>query len=86
VQDIKVKVRKKGQITIPIGVRKRLGVEEGTELVITVEDEYAIIKPIKRTNIKESAGSLGKPDEDEIEFAVTDPELLPQYYYKKYGV
>lgn len=43
------------------------------------------MRAVKKTNIEKAAGSIGKADEDEIEFATIDPELIPLYYLKKYG-
>ena len=43
------------------------------------------MRPVKKTNIEKVAGSFGKANEDEIEFATIDPELIPPYYLKKYG-
>jgi hypothetical protein len=43
-----------------------------------------VTRPIKRTEIREAAGSLGHAAIDEIDFAILDPELISQYYAKKY--
>lgn len=86
-QKQRVKVRKKGQITLPQKLRRRWGLDEGSEIVIiaAAEEDQAIIRPVKRIRVKDEAGSLGQADRDEVEFAVADPELLSQYYLKKYG-
>ena len=84
-QKIKVKVRKKGQITLPQQLRNCWGIDEGSEIVITAEEDQAIIRPVRRTKVKADAGSLGSADSDEVEFAIIDPELLSQHYSKKYG-
>jgi len=84
-QKIKVRVRKKGQITLPRQLRDLWDIGEGSEMVITAEGDRAVIKPVKRTIVREDAGSLGEAKDDEIEFAVIDPELILQYYLKKYG-
>ena len=84
-QKIKVRVRKKGQITLPQQLRDRWGVDDGSELLIAAEDDHAVIRPVRRTRVKDGAGSLGQPDSDETEFAIVDPELVSQHYTKKYG-
>lgn len=81
-------MRKKGQITLPQKLRRKWGLNEGSEIVIitaAAEEDQAVIRPVKRIRVKEAAGSLGQADSDEVEFAVADPELLSQYYLKKYG-
>ena len=84
-QKIRVKVGKKGQVTLPRLLRKRWGVEEGSELLITAEGDQAIVRPVRRTILRDDAGCLGKPDSDETEFAIVDAELMPEHYSKKYG-
>ena len=51
-----VRARKKGQITIPDGIRKELGIEENTLLRVRVEDGELRIKPV---NVQEE--STGSP-------------------------
>ena len=84
-QKMRVKVRKKGQVTLPQDLRDRWGVEEGSELSITAEGDQAIVRPVRRTRLKDDAGCLGKPDSDEVEFAIVDAELVSEHYSKKYG-
>jgi AbrB family looped-hinge helix DNA binding protein len=83
-QKIRVKVRKRGQITLPQEIRKKWGIREDSEIDIISDEEQAIIKPVKHTRIQEEAGALGPADKDEIEFAIIDPELISQHYSKKY--
>ena len=83
-QKSRVRVRKRGQITLPQEIRNRWRIQEGSEIDIISDEDHAIIKPIKRTRIQEDAGALGPADKDEIEFAIIDPELISQHYSKKY--
>ena len=41
------KVTRHGQITLPVSVRERLGIEEGDLVEIDVEDERAVLTPKK---------------------------------------
>lgn len=83
-QKTKIRVRKKGQITLPQDLRARWEVSEGSELALIEEGDHAIIRPVRRTRIKEEAGSLGRSDKDEIDFATMDSELVSEYYSRKY--
>jgi AbrB family looped-hinge helix DNA binding protein len=83
-QTTRIRVRKKGQVTLPQELRDEWEIDEGSEIMLTSEKDYAVIRPIRRTKIKQDAGSLGHADRDEIDFAVMDPELISQYYAKKY--
>ena len=85
VRQIIIKVRKKGQITLPAFVRKQWNLQENDEIILILKGNEGIIKPKKIVSVKDIAGRLGHGDEDEIEFAVTDPALLPDFYQKKYG-
>jgi AbrB family looped-hinge helix DNA binding protein len=79
-----VQVRKKGQVTLPVDLRKALNVDEGSELLFIQTPEGIMVKPVKKIDVRESSGALGKGSEDELAFATTDPELLPIYLKRKY--
>jgi AbrB family looped-hinge helix DNA binding protein len=81
---LRVRVRKKGQITLPQRIRNEWKVVEGSEIDIFPDGDQATIRPVKRTKIREEAGALGRAAKDEIDFAVLDPELISQYYSRKY--
>jgi AbrB family looped-hinge helix DNA binding protein len=84
---IKLRVRKKGQVTLPQSLREKWGIDEGSEVIIvSVDDDKAVLKPIRKTKVRQASGSLGEPLKpvDEIEFATVDPERIPTYYSKKY--
>jgi len=38
---------KRGVLYLPAEVRKRLGIDENSDLILTVEDECIVIKPLK---------------------------------------
>ncbi len=82
-----MRVRKKGQVTLPEELRKKWGIDEGSEVIIlSFDDDKAVMKPVRKTNVRQASGSLGEPlkSSDEIEFATLDPELIPRYYSRKY--
>lgn len=82
--DSRIRVRKKGQITLPQKLREEWHIIEGSFISLSAAENQAVIRPIKRTKIIEDAGALGPSDKDEIEFATMDLEFLVQYYSKKY--
>ena len=81
----KVKLRKRGQLTLPLEVRRPWRLSEGDALIIAYDKNSAIIKPQKKIKVRNASGALSPEDEDEVEYAVTDPALLPSYYEDKYG-
>lgn len=85
VKVISLRVGKKGQITLPIEVKRAWGLREGSELVLFYDEEEARIKPKKRIRVRDFSGALGEPQQDELDFSVLDPELVPHHYREKYG-
>lgn len=45
--ETEIVVKKKGQTTIPVGIRKKLKIEEGTRLEVMLADDRIILKPKK---------------------------------------
>jgi len=75
-----VRLRKKGQITIPAKIREALNLKENQKLLVLFDGSRIIIEVPK--NIPKKYLEL---DEDEVEFAILDRELVSYYYGRKYG-
>lgn len=45
--ETEIVVKKKGQTTIPVRIRKKLKIEEGTRLEVVITDEGLLLKPKK---------------------------------------
>lgn len=62
---IEVVVTRKGQITIPVKIRRKLGIEESSKVEIAEEEGMIVIR--KRPSIFDLAGSgAGKGNVDEL--------------------
>ena len=48
----------KGQIVIPREVRREMGIEEGTRVTVSVENDAIVLRPITARYIKASFGRL----------------------------
>ena len=48
----------KGQVVIPVWLRRQFGIEEGTKASVTATEEGILLKPITRAYIKSLRGSL----------------------------
>lgn len=48
----------KGQVVIPVWLRRQFGIEEGTKASVMATDEGILLKPITRAYIKSLRGSL----------------------------
>ena len=47
------KLSSKGQVVIPEAVRRRLGLQPGTEFVVLGEDDTVVLKPITAPSMRE---------------------------------
>ena len=77
--ETEIVVKKKGQTTIPVRIRKKLKIEEGTRLEVVITDEGLLLKPKKSIwdmigaysefgtveEVKEELDALRHQDEDE---------------------
>ncbi|MBS3084111.1 AbrB/MazE/SpoVT family DNA-binding domain-containing protein [Candidatus Pacearchaeota archaeon] len=48
-----IKVTDKGQISLPIGIRNSLNIEQGDELIIIRDNDALVIKKVKRENFSD---------------------------------
>ena len=48
-----IKVTDKGQISLPVGIRDSLNINQGDELIITKSDDALIIKKIKKDDFRD---------------------------------
>jgi AbrB family looped-hinge helix DNA binding protein len=57
-----VKTSSKGQIVIPAEIRKKLGIEPGQKVSLSLENDKAVIAPLPKDPIKTMRGILkGRP-------------------------
>ena len=52
----RVRVKHKGQVTIPKEIRNELGIEEGAILEIATEDDKIVLKPLPPLEPREPVG------------------------------
>ena len=55
---MKVQVMTNGQITLPLEIRKRLKLQEGDELLFSVEGNEVRLRPVKRRRLSQFRGIL----------------------------
>lgn len=63
-----VSVGPKGRVVIPAGIRRELGLEEGSELVALVEGEAVVLVPRSaiRTRLRSLFATVGESMRDEL--------------------
>lgn len=75
---IDAKITSQGQVTIPIEVRRHLGLERGQKVSFIIAEDGVRLKPALFSSIEDVFGSIpGKPGmsddfDDEIEEAMSD--------------
>jgi AbrB family looped-hinge helix DNA binding protein len=52
------KVYGKGQIVIPIGIRKKYNIEIGDIVEIEDKEDYLVIKPVRKTSLMDLGGCI----------------------------
>lgn len=69
---MEVVVREKGRITLPLSLRRRLGLKKGDALEIEIEKSRLVIKPQSAVTVESVGGILKVPEVDleEIEGAI----------------
>jgi AbrB family looped-hinge helix DNA binding protein len=61
---MKVVLREKGRITLPVAIRDALGVSPGDQLEVSAEDEAVVLRPVRVVTSKEMKGILGHTEVD----------------------
>ncbi len=55
-------VDERGRITIPSEIRRKLKLRRGMELVVEVEDDFIVLKPVRRIKAKDLLGLAGSEE------------------------
>jgi len=58
---VRARLTSKGQLTVPVEVRRRYGLEVGDEVEFIAEPKGAYLIPLKRPSLVELGGSLRSP-------------------------
>ena len=82
-RQIRTRITKGGQITLPVEIRKLLGVEILDEVVFNIEDDEVRLSRPKYT-LQQIAGSVGPPTRTE-DFDRLIREAQDEGYAKKYA-
>ncbi len=73
---MEIKVRDKGRITLPIEVRKALGVRESDTVLLEIEGSKIVLKPKNVVGVRETRGiAKHKVKLEEVEEALGRNEI-----------
>lgn len=56
---MRTRISSKGQVVIPQAVRAELGLDQGSELDVRVEDGRVVLVPLRRSSWRGLLGSVG---------------------------
>jgi len=55
------KVTSKGQVTIPLEIRRKLGVREGDKVIFEATDDQVTVRPASKESVFEKWRGIGNP-------------------------
>lgn len=69
---MEIKVRDKGRITLPLEIRKAMGIREKDSILLEVRGKEIVLKPKRSVDVRDVKGiaKIGKVDLEEIEEAL----------------
>lgn len=70
-----ITVTSKGQIAIPVNIRKQLGISDGTKLALYVSDDIVMLKPVKIPTPEEFEEMLNRAQASAREANLTEEEV-----------
>ena len=84
---VRVKLSAKGQLVIPSAIRRKLGINPGSELRLGVDEDGKTIhmQPVERGDWRELRGILGGLDFDFAKMRSEDRKLELDHDEKKFG-
>jgi len=70
----KVTVEKRGRIVIPAEIRRALGIREGSELIVELDNGRIVLTPVRKLTARDLFGAAGEEEVslEEIENALSD--------------
>ena len=68
-------VSSKGQIVLPVSIRKRLGLKAGSQLVVISDDDNILLKPVKEPSIEEFRELLAESQDWAKNEGITEEDI-----------
>jgi AbrB family looped-hinge helix DNA binding protein len=56
-----ISVTNKGQIIIPVRIRRKYGIQPGTRLSLIERDQEIVFKPLTKASVRKACGMLKSP-------------------------
>jgi len=69
----KITVEKRGRIVIPAEIRRALGIREGSELIVQLDNGRIVLTPVRKLTARDLFGIAGEEVSlEEVENALSD--------------
>ena len=65
----------RGQIVLPIAIRKKLGLVEGSQFLVVTDNENILLKPVKDPSLDEFYSLIEKAQKTVAQLGLTEDEI-----------
>ena len=65
----------RGQIVLPIAIRKKLGLGEGSQFLVVTDNENILLKPVKEPSLKEFYSLIEQAQKTAAQLGLTEKEI-----------
>ena len=65
----------RGQIVLPIAIRKKLGLVEGSQFLVVTDNENILLKPVKDPSLDEFYSLIEKAQKTASQLGLTEDEI-----------
>lgn len=65
----------RGQIVLPIAIRKKLGLEEGSQFLVVTDNENILLKPVKEPSLDEFYSLIEQAQRTAAQIGLTEEDI-----------
>ncbi|MBR0084414.1 MAG: AbrB/MazE/SpoVT family DNA-binding domain-containing protein [Bacteroidales bacterium] len=65
----------RGQIVLPISIRRKLGLGEGSQFLVVTDNENILLKPIKEPSLDEFYSLIDQAQKTAAQLGLTEEEI-----------
>ena len=65
----------RGQIVLPISIRRKLGLGEGSQFLVVTDNENILLKPVKEPSLDEFYSLIEKAQKTAEQLGLTEEEI-----------
>ena len=65
----------RGQIVLPISIRRKLNLGEGSQFLVVTDDENILLKPVKEPSLDEFYSLIEQAQKTDAQLGLTEEEI-----------